>query len=209
MLVFRHHNSIPLYSVTSRTRHCLSHMGRPSGRHYRRVSEVKRIHILTLKEGGCTISQIAKQTNVKQETVKAVLRKWKRHHTIQDLPKTGRPSILDDRTKRRLARMALRGDVETATELAQTAAALDIAHVSARTTRNMLQGEGLKAMHTIRKPLLTRTHKRKRLEFALAHRDWTVQQWKLVIFSDETPTIGDKSKNAFDIWIFLFNVISI
>ncbi|RYH25129.1 hypothetical protein EON65_16000, partial [archaeon] len=41
-------------------------------------------------------------------------------------------------------------------------------------------------MHTIRKPLLTRAHKRKRLDFALAHRDWTVQQWKQVIFSDET-----------------------
>ncbi|RYG93688.1 hypothetical protein EON65_58540 [archaeon] len=173
VFVFRHHNSIPLYSVTSRTRHCLSHMGRPSRRLYLRVSEVKRIHILTLKEGGCTISQIAHQTKVLLGAVRAVLHKWKQHHTIQDLPKTGRPSILDDRTKRRLARMALRGDVETATELAQTAAALDIARVSARTTRNMLHGEGLKAMHTIRKPLLTRTHKRKRLDFALAHHDWT------------------------------------
>ncbi|RYH13034.1 hypothetical protein EON65_36640, partial [archaeon] len=86
-------------------------------------------------------------------------------------PKTGRPPILDDRTKRRLARMALRGDVETATDLAQTAAILDIAHISARTARNMLHEEGLKAMHTIRKPLLTRTHTRKRLDFALAHRD--------------------------------------
>ncbi|RYG63777.1 hypothetical protein EON64_15255 [archaeon] len=65
--------------------------------------------------------------------------------------------------------MALRGDVKSATELAQTAAALGIAHVSATTARNMLHGEGLKAMHTIRKPLLTRTHRRKRLEFALAY----------------------------------------
>ncbi|RYG94939.1 hypothetical protein EON65_56710 [archaeon] len=41
--------------------------------------------------------------------------------------------------------MALRGDVETATELAETAAAHDIAHVSARTARNVLHHEGLKA----------------------------------------------------------------
>ncbi|RYG97118.1 hypothetical protein EON65_53350 [archaeon] len=90
--------------------------------------------------------------------MRAVLHKWKRHHTIQDLSKTGRPPIVDDRTKRRLARMALRGDVETATELAQTAAAHNIAHVSAGAIRNVLHGEGLKAMHTIRKPLLTRAH---------------------------------------------------
>ncbi|RYG67494.1 hypothetical protein EON64_07305 [archaeon] len=108
------------------------------------MGEVKRIHILTLKERGCTISQIAHQSKVKQRTVEAVLHKWKRHHAIQDLPKTGRPSILDNRTKRRLARMALRGDVETATELAETAAAHDIAHVSAGTIRNVLHHEGLK-----------------------------------------------------------------
>ncbi|RYY84653.1 hypothetical protein EON63_08785 [archaeon] len=107
VFVFQHHNSIPPYSVTSRTRPCLSHMARTSRRLFQRVSEVKRIHILTLKERGCRISQIAHQTKVKQRTVEAVLHKWKRHHTIQDLPKTGRPSILDNRTKRRLARMAL------------------------------------------------------------------------------------------------------
>ncbi|RYY84989.1 hypothetical protein EON63_08180 [archaeon] len=152
VFVFQHHSSIPLYSVTSRTRHCLSHMGRPSRRLYLRVSEVKRVHILTLKERGCTISQIAHQANVKQETVKAVLHKWKQHYTIQDLPTTGRPSTLENRTERRLA---LRGDVETATELAKSASAHDIAHVSQRTARNVLHDEGLKAMRNIRKPLLT------------------------------------------------------
>ncbi|RYG93944.1 helix-turn-helix domain-containing protein, partial [archaeon] len=90
--------------------------------------------------------------------MRAVLHKWKQHHTIQDRPKTGRPPILDDRTKRRLARMALRGDVETAIELVEAAAAQDIAHVSQRTARRVLHDEGLKAMHMIRKPLLTRTH---------------------------------------------------
>ncbi|RYH05132.1 hypothetical protein EON65_45575 [archaeon] len=124
-------------------------MGRTSTRRRHRVTEVKRIHILTLREGGYTIPRTTRQTKVRPRKVEAVLYKWKQLHTIQDLPKTGRPSILDDRTKRRLARMALRGDVETATELAQTAAAHDIAHVSQRTARNVLHHEVLKAMHTI------------------------------------------------------------
>ncbi|RYY84656.1 hypothetical protein EON63_08780 [archaeon] len=38
-----------------------------------------------------------------------------------------------------------------------------MAHVSAGTIRNVLHDEGLKAMHTIRKPLMTRAHKRKLL----------------------------------------------
>ncbi|RYG68243.1 hypothetical protein EON64_05615 [archaeon] len=65
-----------------------------------------------------------------------------------------------------------------------------MAHISQRTARKVLHHEGLKAMHTIRKPLLTRTHKRKRLDFALAHCDWTIEQWKQVVFFDETPILA-------------------
>ncbi|RYG64061.1 hypothetical protein EON64_14740 [archaeon] len=50
--------------------------------------------------------------------------------------------------------------------------ALDIAHI--RHGCRVLYDEGLEAMHTIRKPLLTRTHKRKRLDFAMAHRNMEV-----------------------------------
>ena len=159
-------------------------------RHYTRVSEDTRIQIIAVREQGNTLRAITLKTKVKLKTIHVVLCKWKQHHTVHDLPKAGRPSELDKRTKRRLARMTSRGDVETATELAETAAAHDIAHISARTARRVLHDEGLKAMHTIKKPLLTREHKRKRLAFALAHRDWTVEQWKQVIFSDETPILA-------------------
>ncbi|RYG96612.1 hypothetical protein EON65_54140 [archaeon] len=117
-----------------------------------------------------------------------MLRKWKQHHSIQDLAKSGRPSKLDYHRMRRLARIARSGEVRTATELAHVAASHDIAHTRACTAMQVLHQQGLKAMHTIKKPLLTRAHKRKRLEFAMPHRDWTVEQWKQIIFSDETVT---------------------
>jgi hypothetical protein len=66
------------------------------------------------------------------------------------------------------------------------AAAHDIAHISPRTARRVLHQQGLVAMHMINKPMLTRDHVRKRLDFVRAHRGWTVEQWKQVIFSDET-----------------------
>ncbi|RYH17916.1 hypothetical protein EON65_27935 [archaeon] len=46
--------------------------------------------------------------------------------------------------------------------------------------------EGLNSMHMLRKPLLTRKHKRRRPQWARAHRDWTVEQWKQVVVSDDT-----------------------
>lgn len=164
-------------------------------RTYHRIGEDKRMQIITLREQRYTLTEISKKTKVKKATVQAVLRKWKQHHTIQDLPKAGRPPKVDARTLRRLARMAQSGEVSTAPELAFSAASHDIAHVSASTASRALHQEGLKAMHMIRKPLLTREHKRRRLEWARAHRDWTVEQWKQVVFSDET-VIPARSSDA-------------
>jgi hypothetical protein len=64
----------------------------------------------------------------------------------------------------------VRGAVNSAPELVQTAASLDIAQISASTARNVLHEEGLKAMHMIERPHLTRAHRKRRLEFATAHR---------------------------------------
>lgn len=168
-------------------------MSKATTREYHRVSEEQRIQIILLRSQGKTLAAIAANTKVNLRTVKAVLNKWRQHHTIHDLPKTGRPQKVDDRTKRRLARMIVKGEARTATELAQTAATREIAHIGARTARRMLHEQGLKAMHMIRKPLLTREHKRKRLEFARAHRDWTVKEWKQIIFSDETVILARPS----------------
>ncbi|RYG95697.1 hypothetical protein EON65_55575 [archaeon] len=106
----------------------------------------------------------------------AVPQKWKLHHTIQDLHKKGRPAKADHRTRRRLARMTQSGEVSTAPELALLAASHNVVHISARTVRRVLHRQGVQALHTVKKSLLTREHKRRRLEWARAHRDWTVQQ---------------------------------
>ena len=161
-------------------------MAQVSTRQYHRIGEDKRIQIISLRDKGLSLKDIAIQTKVNLNTLNSVLIKWKLHHTIKDLPKTGRPTKLDQRTERRLARMVQIGEVGTATELAHVAVSHNMPHVSARTMRRVLHKQGLKAMHMVKKPLLTRLHKKKRLEFAKAHRDWTVENWKNVIFSDET-----------------------
>ncbi|RYH06841.1 hypothetical protein EON65_42400 [archaeon] len=111
---------------------------------------------------------MSKKTKVKLQTVQAVLRKSKQHHTIRDLPKTGRPAKLDARTRRRLTRMVQSGEVSTAPELALLHLMTSSLLVQALLVE--LHQERLKAMHMIRKPLLTREHKRRRLEWARVHR---------------------------------------
>jgi hypothetical protein len=37
-----------------------------------------------------------------------------------------------------------------------------------------------------KRPLLTKKHVKERLDFAIAHQDWTLDDWKRVVWSDET-----------------------
>ena len=53
--------------------------------------------------------------------------------------------------------------------------------------RYLVKNLGAKAMKRPKIPKLTPQHKNKRLEFCLERRDWTVNNWKKVIFSDESP----------------------
>jgi hypothetical protein len=54
----------------------------------------------------------------------------------------------------------------------------------------------LKAVTKKKKPLFSAVHHKKRLAFALKYQNWTVEDWKRVIWSDETKInrIGSDGK---------------
>ncbi|KAG1422355.1 hypothetical protein G6F59_006235 [Rhizopus arrhizus] len=54
------------------------------------------------------------------------------------------------------------------------------------TTLNALKSLGFKARPKRKVPLLSAKHRKARLEWALAHRYWTIDDWRKVIFSDES-----------------------
>jgi len=58
--------------------------------------------------------------------------------------------------------------------------------VTANTTRNYLKKAGLRSYARDKKPFLTKKHIADRLAFARLYRDFTVNDWKRVIFSDES-----------------------
>ena len=64
----------------------------------------------------------------------------------------------------------------------------DITHMprSPQTARWHFKKAGPKAVVRKNKPLLTPRLRRNRLDHAIAHQDWTVEDWKRVTFSDDT-----------------------
>src|SRR6266567_8496475 len=49
-----------------------------------------------------------------------------------------------------------------------------------------LKKAGMKAVVKTKRPLLSAKHCKARLDYAYAHKDWTVEDWRRVVWSDET-----------------------
>ncbi len=90
--------------------------------------------------------------------------------------------VLEDRL---IVRTSLRNPTLTAVDLTRNLKrnGTDV-HVT--TVRRRLLEAGLKAHRPQKKQLLTTGMKKKRLQWARVHKDWTEEQWKRVIFSDES-----------------------
>jgi hypothetical protein len=76
--------------------------------------------------------------------------------------------------------------VENAVEVTKVLRDVTNQSLSTQTVRNGLKEVGMKAVVKRKRPLLTKRHRRERLDFAISHKDWTLEDWKKVVWSDET-----------------------
>ena len=151
-----------------------------------RISEDTRNSILSLIDSGLSSRKIAARLGVSHTTVNSV--RARSRPSVQKC-RVGAPAKLTNVDKRILVRMITSGKADNAVQL--TRQLKDIANMkcSPQTVRHALKEAGLKAMSRKKKPRLLPRHIRQRYEFALKYQHWTVEDWKRVVWSDETKII--------------------
>lgn len=100
-------------------------------------------------------------------------------------PKSGAPPKLTPRQKQDLVIAYKRGKVKTAVEATKFINSTLENPVSCDTVRRAFRELGLQARKKTKKPKLVKRHRDRRYKWALEHKDWTTEDWKRVIFSDE------------------------
>lgn len=138
--------------------------------------------ILQLLQAGKSIHNAARETGVSAMTVSRLKRSC-----LPMLPNlaAGRPRILSDRALRDVNRKVLTGLCKTGKAVYKYLRAQGV-QISYQSTLNNLLRIGIRVRKKSEKPFLSKKHMRARLQWAKAHRHWTVDDWKRVIFSDET-----------------------
>jgi transposase len=160
------------------------------------ISDQKMSQIIVSLKAGIKPQKIADDINVSVTTVKRIRRKI--FPTISAY-NAGRPRALSDRNVSYMMHLITSGKAISSVDLKHSLKSNNIS-VSTSTIRRMLKMEGMAAITVKPKPYLSPRHKRLRMQYALRHKDWTIDDWKSVIFSDETKINRFGSDERHYIW---------
>ena len=140
-------------------------------------------HILSLLNSGLSGHQISSQTNVSNATISRLCSK---HCPSLQKSSWGRPTKLSETNIPHAICLIGSGRAENAVQV--TKALRDVVNkpISTHTIWNGLKKVGMKAVVKKERPRLTPHHRKERLDFAIRHQHWTLEDWKRVVWSDES-----------------------
>jgi len=147
------------------------------------LSSEKCKHIISLLDAGYSMHQISSSTGVSLGTISGLCSKH--CPQLQTVP-AGRPSKLSSANIRHALHLITSQKAENAVQITKTLQNIINQPLSAQTVRRHMKVAGMKAVVKRKKPLLSKRHRRERLDFAIKHKDWTMEDWKKVVWSDET-----------------------
>jgi transposase len=152
----------------------------------REIDLATRGSIKILSEEGYSSRKIAKRLAVAYSTVNYTLRRFKSTGKHNNLPRSGRPKSTTARIDKKIVNLIERSNEPSASKVAKMLADMNLTGISPRTVQRRLNKANLYGRAPLKKPLLTKKHIKARLEFGLKHQEWTVDDWKRVLFTDES-----------------------
>ena len=158
-------------------------LGRVSGNSRRGpdLTPVQRAKIIGAAEHGISPSQIATTYGLKYTTIQSTIQLDPERDNCNSQPRSGRPKSYTDRDVRIVLRFVRKHPKATYTEV-KSEIGLDISH---STIKRILRESGITNWRARRRPHLTEEHVQKRYNWCKARLDWSLEEWKNYMWSDE------------------------
>ncbi|CAG8631173.1 17709_t:CDS:1, partial [Cetraspora pellucida] len=151
-----------------------------------RIFDDKRSRIYAHYKEGFSSCYIAKKENVSQSSVVRICNKADTTSSVKDLPKCGASRIFTNRDERSIIRLLVSGVCTNAVEIQKHLRIYENIEVSENTVKRALRRNGLSFCVKHKKPILTKRTRKERFEFAKKYKDWSVEDWHRIIWSDES-----------------------
>jgi transposase len=147
------------------------------------ISPLKREQAISLLQKGLSNRKVASITGLSQATISRIAQETE---VDKENLNGGHPSKLSPADQRRIMHKITSGQLDNAVQATHYINSINKYDVSPSTVRRTLKQHGFKAVVKAKRPMLKAQHRKARLNFALKYQNWTVDDWKLVLWSDET-----------------------
>jgi transposase len=161
------------------------------------TSTSQRENVISLLLSGHSTRQVESKTGLGKSTIARINKELV---GAKENCKAGRPSKLSARDRRIITQQITTGQLDNAVQVTQYINNIIPKPVCSQTVRNALKQEHFRAVVKAKKPLLKKIHRENRLKFAQYHANWTVEDWKRVLWSDETKINRIGSDGCSYVW---------
>jgi len=149
----------------------------------KQITPRKRAIIAQYMKDGLKQRDICDRMNMNKTTVSKLLKKLRETGSVEAKKPPGRPRVTSRKDDASIRRSAVRHPTFSSLQIKVDSNV----SASCRTVRRRLQLEfGLRAHRPAKKPLLNLIQRRKRVAFCKKYLNWTADDWKSVMFSDES-----------------------
>ena len=152
----------------------------------KQITVFERAHILVLRKQGHSEREIAKIVKVSKNGVHTTLQRQLQTGSSEDKKRSGRPRTTSENTDKLIVVTSKRNRHLTASEIAAEVSTATGKTMHVSTVKRRLAEAGLRGCVAARKPLLRPVNKKKRLLWAKNHVGWKPEQWKSVLWTDES-----------------------
>lgn len=159
---------------------------------------VRNLIIQQWKDGQC-IATIARNTSTKYSAAYGIIERFRKFGDTKIRPRCGRPKVITDRGSRIIMRMLRQQRRSKKCDLRNNAQIIMGRKMCKRTIRRCIHEHGYKNMRPRCKPYISKRNMRKRLAWAKIHRQWSINKWKKIVFSEEC-NVGNDCRCVNGVW---------
>lgn len=171
-----------------------------------------RAQVVALRAHGVSVAAIEAATNISNRSQRRMLETAQQRgyqpggvlldEHVKDAPRSGAPRKRTQEIDEKVAATVRRDRYGREKGIHTIAGELYDAgiEISPSTIHRSLRAQGFKSVKPTRKPGLTPRMRQERLNWALKHKDWTLDQWKDVIWTDETSVVMGVRRGGVRIW---------
>ncbi len=165
------------------------------------LSDFERGMVVGARRAGLSISKTADLLGFSRTTISRVYREWFEKDKISsEWQLCGWKCLVDVRGQRRMGRLVKDDSKATITQITTRYNQGIQNTFSEHTTRRTLKQMGYSSRRPQRVPLLSAKNRKFMLQFAQAHQNWTIEDWKNFAWSDESRFLLRHSDGRVKIW---------